>query len=573
MKRLIGIIMAVIALASVGQAANNVGIGVPKTTTGVQATSTGLAASTNYVLDVTNPLFTGAVAGDILAAQLNVASATFATATFKDGAQSTGSITVVSTTSLVGVAGSDTLTVSTNSALVLSTGSATIGIFSISGLTGSSITLTTHRLHGFVAGTDFVVGASTNATAINLAAAVNYATPVLRAAVSPVGGSTVTLTCVNPGSTCNGYTMVSSTTGMKASAFTGGTNNPSFTVNGLTLTQGAQWFTDVNYSSNTPVSIKNAINLSVPNVTASTTSATVVTLTCTTQGANCNAYTLTSSTAALAVGGATFSAGQNAAVIAIGPYFLTQGTTQGPGVWAIGSNTSNTAINISSCIVNTPGLKDVVVSTTIGGGSIVFATSTFDGSQYNYALAVSTQALTVSGPAMAGGIDPAYSANGKAITLPATPFTTGLQVLYSTGSGSGITGLTYGTTYFIGVVDSSHVSLGTSLANVQAGTFATLASTRAATSANSFTLAPLPITGTASFIWQSSDDNVNFSNITSNFYGISVSSASLPSPYTAASFVWDMGEYRHRYLNLKATPPTTGAAAFTLYMNVKSASK
>jgi hypothetical protein len=577
MKKLAGVLTAVIALATVGLALNLVGSGTPKTTSGSLVSSTGLTANTNYILDVNSNMGVFSAAGDVISAQLNVASATFPTATFKDGAQSTGSITVVTNSGVAGAAGTDTLTVSISSALVPQKGAAKINIASnsVSGLSTSSITIVDSGVsYTFLVGREFSVGASSNATATNLANIINLQIPDVSASVT---GGTVTVACTVAGSFCDSYTIRSGTVGIRVSQFQDGYDAATFTLNGYPFVEGQQWTADVNYASNTAVSIKSGANLATAGtgVIASTTAATVVTLSCSSSGTLCNTYTLTSSTKALAVGGATFSGGKNQTNVTIGPFILQQGSTQGPFTWTVGANAGATAINISSAIMNTPSVAAVLQSTTVGGGAIVYATSVANGTAYNYVLSVTTPALTVSGPAMAGGVDPAYALNGTAISLPSTTFTTGLQVVYSTAtSGSaGINGLGYGTTYYIGVIDANHVGLGTSLANAQAGTFVTLASSRTSTSAQSFTLAPLPITGTASFIWQSSDDGINFANITSNYNGVAVSSASLVTPYTATSFTWDFGTYSHRYLNLKATAPTTGAAAFTLYLNVKSSTK
>lgn len=229
-----------------------------------------------------------------------------------------------------------------------------------------------------------------------------------------------------------------------------------------------------------------------------------------------------------------------------------------------GTTSSGTAKAISDAIVANSSLNTIVVSTW-GTNGIVYSSATSVGTATNYAMATSSQAaLGVSGALMTGGTNSAYTINTPTITIATNGFVTGLQVLFS--GTPAISGLTTGTTYYVSLINANNngisntFKLSTSLANAQAGTGITLASSQTKTTADTYTLAPLAITGSSVFTWQTSDDNVNWTNV-------QVSTASLATPYTASVNEWSFGSLSHRYLRLDVTALTTGAQAFSVWLN------
>jgi hypothetical protein len=172
-----------------------------------------------------------------------------------------------------------------------------------------------------------------------------------------------------------------------------------------------------------------------------------------------------------------------------------------------------------------------------------------------------------------------YTVNTPTITISgfSTGWTTGLAVLYSTGSVA-ISGLTNQTTYYLSVLSGGGTGgssttnpvvfkLASSLANATSGTGIVLASS--STAANNYTLAPVAFANTSGGGVQPqwSDDNSTFFNATTGNYGLAITSVTFAS--SGATALWDMGPIQHRYLRMKVTQPTTGAAVYTITANEK----
>ena len=178
---------------------------------GNMVNETGLTHSATYSLSL--PLYDG----NKVSVVVTYASAAFTAATFSDGAQSTGAVTILSTTAL----------------------------------SGESITIAGTPL---VAGTDFLVGASVNATASNLARVINASTCPLASIMSATAvGAVVTATISVVG---QNYPLVTSnvakmrlsgalTTGGTGAYYSAATDNIILPSHGFTLglpllyTQGA----------------------------------------------------------------------------------------------------------------------------------------------------------------------------------------------------------------------------------------------------------------------------------------------------------------------------------------------
>lgn len=156
---------------------------------------------------------------------------------------------------------------------VPSTGSFTINSvapLSAATATGSLVVLDTITLRGvrvnigaysFQAGVDYQVGASSNAAAHNLAAAIEASqAPVEASALS--GDNTVSLTAVDSGSLYNGVSLRTSNSlevSTSANHLTGGQDNAVVRVNAVPLVQGRDWFVQ-DVASNTAISLAAAIN-------------------------------------------------------------------------------------------------------------------------------------------------------------------------------------------------------------------------------------------------------------------------------------------------------------------------
>ena len=319
----------------------------------------------------------------------------------------------------------------------------------------------------------------------------------------------------------------------------------SFFLNGIQFLAGDLWSVGGS-SAVTAGNIAAAINGFAPAstlVSASTTSAGVVTMTCVSSGTACNAITLTTSkSSALAVGGAKFSGGKDHAFLVIDGITLTQGTD-----FTAATSNANTATNIKNAIIANSTLNALLAVST--ASSVVYATSTAIGANTCYGWFSSTSsALSVSNNALYGGADSAVSVSTDKVTKTNHNFTTGLQVVLQKSAGTAPTGLATGTTYYAIRNDANNFQLASSLTNAQAGIAVNVT---AITGGGTFTLTPLAIAGTPSFKWQESNDN-------SNWNDISVSSVTMTSLAPAAT-TWDFGNVNYRYIRLNVVAPTQGA--------------
>lgn len=404
---------------------------------------TALAYNTTYTLDLGISLLPRSNIAS-LSMQAVYSSATIPTVTITDGVKSTGTITVSSYPALVGAQGTNTLTVATNTAL-----------------TGVSFFLNGMQ---FQQGDLWAIGASSAATAINIATAINGFAP--------------------------------------ASAL----------------------------------------------VSASTTSLGVVTMTCVSSGVACNAITLTATKTSLKPGAARFTGGRNQGFLVINGTILTQGTN-----FNAVTNASTTAKNISDAIQGNSTLSAIIASTWTAAG-VVPATSTAVGSTTNYGwFSSSSAALSCSNNRLYGGSDSAINVTTDKITSALHGLTLGLAVRFDKVSGTTPTGLTDKTTYYAIPVDTNNFKLATSQANALAGTAVDIT---AITGSGSFTLTPVPLTGTPSFKWQYSNDNVNFSDV-------AVSSVTMTS-LAPASTIWDFGAVNYRFLRLNVVAPTKGGISLVV---------
>jgi hypothetical protein len=278
-----------------------------------------------------------------------------------------------------------------------------------------------------------------------------------------------------------------------------------------------------------------------------------------TAGSYANSYAFTSDNSSVTVSAATMSGGRDNAVLTINGTALTQGTN-----FSAVTSSAATAANLATAIAaNTTLAATLSVSSNSGAAyGVIVLTSKFNGTAYNYAITSSTPtALTVKdGANLLGGADSGFALNSKKIVASASGMTLGIPFLYAIGSNPAIGGLTTGTTYY--AVPAGGTSLffakySTSAVAGLSSDYATVTSTNSGTTAHTYTLAPLAISGTPSFKWQVSNDNSNWDDLAVS--SVTVSSYSIPPAVTS----WSFGTLGYRYIRQNVVGPTTGG----LYLN------
>lgn len=489
--------------------------------------------------------------------QTTASSVTYSAATFNDGTASTGSITVSSYTALHGLPGTNTLTVVSGKngaqAAAKATDTLTVASNTVSALAGSSFTLNGKKIYF---GQDYFIGVSSQSTATSMANAVNAVTNF--SATASLG--VVTITAPNVGTAGNSFTLVSSTpaaVSVGSAKFTGGQDAVNFKLNGKILTNGTDWFTGAS-STNTAASIVTA---ATGNGFTATASSNVVTISCASSGTFCNSYTLTSSSAAaLLAGAATFSGGVNNAVLSIKGINLVEGTD-----FNAVTSSATTANNIATAINANSALSAIITSTAplvcglTNPCGVIFATSTAVGANVNYSIWSSSQtALKPFAFAMKGGTASAVVTGTGSLSIAKHGFTLALPVLFTKSAGTAPQDLVANTTYYVTNQTANSFQLATTSAKAQAGTADIRLSTQTATGGGSFTLTPLTISGTPSWKWQYSNDGTNWNDLTTSSTGVSVSSVTFASPYTAVTTGWDIGGINFQYIRLNVVGPTAG---------------
>ena len=242
------------------------------------------------------------------------------------------------------------------------------------------------------------------------------------------------------------------------------------------------------------------------------------------------------------------------------------------GGWTAATSNAATATSIQN-VLNTY-LGSVLLSSNTSSSAIVYSTSVFEGTAYNFAWTLSpvnTAYWKTNSPALTGGINPAFSLGGTTINIPAHGWTQALPVLYTANSAAIYYStpsvapvqyeLTDQTTYYVGAVNTNYVSLALTSAQAVAGTYMTFTSTPTQVGAHAPQLKPETLTvaaafGTASLLWQSSNDNANWITAQSNWSNVATV---LVTTATALSDTGtDFGFYDYRYLRLNVTAPSTG---------------
>ena len=207
---------------------------------------------------------------------------------------------------------------------------------------------------------------------INIAAQAIYSSATLTAKTF-VGGTVST-----------GSLTIASNTGLSTAAAhntitvlsTSSLSGASIVFPGYPIRQGWEWRVGATVAA-TAINIKNAINKKIPYVTASTTSANVVTLTVVSNGTAFNAITATSSVSSITVL-ANFVGGLDNAIVKINGTDLRCNTD-----WTTGASSAATATNIITAINANAKIKPWVVATS-GGTGIITLTSKIVGTKANF---------------------------------------------------------------------------------------------------------------------------------------------------------------------------------------------
>lgn len=321
-------------------------------------------------------------------------------------------------------------------------------------------------------------------------------------------------------------------------------------VNGTKLVSPYNWLISTGSKMNTAISISTAINAAGLGVTASTNvvnGSTIVYIVANSSGVIGNSYTLsTSKESSLVPLSANFIGGRDPVSFKVNgvPFVFDNSSFVYLGSPVeVGASTTLTAKNISNAIVASPLLNSVIISSF--SSSVVYATATASGQNF-YTLLTSSAAL-LSVNSFTSGSTSAVSLSADTIYLPAHGITTGFALRYNTVTGSSLSGLTSGTTYYAIKVDDNYIKLSSTSAKSLNNDPVNITG-QTAQGGDTFSLTPMPFVGTPSFKWQSSNDGYNW-------FDLPISSVTYSG---ASTTMWD-GTINYRYLRLNYTAGTSGA--------------
>lgn len=420
--------------------------------------------------------------------------------------------------------------------------------------------------------THWSVGAASSNTAVNICNSINTYLASSLVCTQSLTSTTIFTTATVAGSAFNGTVIIASPSlsiTPSTSSYSGGHDpvlrSAKLTFRGAGYRNGYEWTDASGLSSMTAVSITNLFN-QFGVVVATTAADGVIWTTAATLGSAANAFTLTSSNSRLIVSSPTYMGGQDSATLTINGYTLTAATYTLPsaGLFAIGSSTQATAVNLSSAIVNNATLNAIVISTetfqkkTYG---IIWTTATSVGTSSNYTMTSSTAAILVAG--YLGGTNASYTLNSPVINIPNHGYTTGLKVWQSTGTGTQLLPLVYGTTYYVIAVDANNIQLAITSTGAVAGLGITITSSSTVTTANTFTLNPSVIAGNVSWKWQVSNDGASWSDlVTPSSYTVGTNYV-----YPSTATVVDFGDVDYQFLRMNVVAPTAGALKLKVPVN------
>ncbi len=328
------------------------------------------------------------------------------------------------------------------------------------------------------------------------------------------------------------------------------------TISGKTLTLNGILFTaDTDFTATGVSTITAASNLkdridAHPDFVATVAGATV-TVKYVTYGASGNGLpAVTSSASNFGLSAATFSGGVNQYSIFINGIELREGTA-----FNANASSATTSHNIVVAInaLTTINTQVIASSSSVTPGIVTVKAIAPGYSNYNIG-STTTGFLTSGG--LPGGPTSDVDLTNDLINKTSHGFTTGLKVLLVTTAGTAPTGLTTGTTYFAIKLNENQYALATTSTTAAAGTKIDITGVtdNATTDARPLALATLAGNG---FYWQASNDNSNFSSLSTVTYSSVTYS-------TAGNAVWDFGEFPYKYLRVNFTGPTSGGIALSV---------
>ncbi len=323
-------------------------------------------------------------------------------------------------------------------------------------------------------------------------------------------------------------------------------------INGQRFTEGVDWNKNTNYATMTAYNLGVALN-AYGNFYA-TTSSNVVTVTARSTGTAQNSWTITSSTAAFGV--SAFSTGQDYGYLSINGVTLTEGTS-----WNAATSSDTTAANIVTAINGNSSLSAIVLASTgsAQGKGFLQVVSLATGLNAYPLTTSNTTKLSPSFYQFAGGVAPDFSIATDVFTKAAHGLSTGMSVVFSTGSNKTVGGLTHGTTYYAIPINANTFKLASSAANAIAGTAIDLTSVQdGATHALTPSIFSV---GSAGFDWRGSNDG-------STFYALPIGTALSSVTYsTPNGQLFTFTDYAYKYLQLSFTGPTRGGITVTATIN------
>ena len=377
-----------------------------------------------------------------------------------------------------------------------------------------------------------------------------------------IGSGTFSNVTLTDGKQSTGTISVMDNTTISTATATG-----SFTVNGVAalttsyitlgsyhLRQGTEWFTGATALA-TAISISTAITRQFQQLTTVVGSNAVITITSPASSV-WNGLALASTSNNITASGAYLTGGRSWPVLTINGTMLTYSPTASAGHYIKGATGAATATAIAAGINATPALSAIM--SAVASSTDVAVTSLLNGTASNVSWSSNNTRITVTNTGLYGGANASFKLNAGEFNATAHGLTLGMPVVYHANSAA-IGGLTDTNTYY--VIPGSNVNtlrLATSRALAQAGTYITVTSTTSQTTANAPTLSTTSITGSVTINIEGSNDNTNWTVITSSAPGY--------YKYPYAVWTYDIGAFDYRYLGLGVTAPTAGG----LYLKANS---
>ena len=323
---------------------------------------------------------------------------------------------------------------------------------------------------------------------------------------------------------------------------------------GYWFLEGLDWKAQ-STATGTALSIAAALNRTT--LVTAHASGNVVYATAVANGTYYNSISLRSSTpTALSVASSFLTGGLDNAVLKV------NGTMFRAGRDFTAATSNNATASSIAAAINANAQTKKWVRATPSGANVSLAAN-FNGSIYNFSTFSSDNAdLALNGPVivfpngsaasnMTNGVAPDVALGSAKINIPGHHLTSALAVLYTQGALLG--GLTDQTTYYAIPVDANTVELASSANNATASppVAIVITSTNTGSSANSYSLAPLPFSGIAGFDWEVSNDKSSWSPL-------SVSSVTVHAGDSPAITSWAFGTIGLRFLRANVVAPTTG---------------